>query len=126
MSHRWDCPSEYEARTRGERDYESYGYRRYSTPYDGECEEAARAYSRGMASAEYRAEEEAAERRAIQRRQAEEEAMYQAAIEQQYWEQQQAEYDAAIARQYELDMAAAYAELEAEGELNPPEPETNQ
>ncbi len=82
MSHRDDCPSEWEARRRGERDYEDRGYRSYHTPYDGQCEEAVEAYRRAQRSAEYdaqdRAEAREAHRRAVQQREyAEAEEAYQ-------------------------------------------------
>lgn len=94
MSHRWDCPDEYEARERARRDAsfdQEYGWgRRYGSPY--ECDEASdhyrRAYEREFS---YREEQADEERRAERMRQArlEEEAYY----EQLYAEQAAMEAD---------------------------------
>lgn len=91
MSHRWDCPTDYEARRKADRDAEDdlrYG-RSYRNPYD--CDEANEAY-RGEYNYRFnRLEEEVAERRQVERRlqaRREEEEM-----ERSYFEQQQQEED---------------------------------
>jgi len=58
MSHRWNCPTDYEARRQGERAQE-YGRGSWSNPHrsswpDEGCDEAARAWDRGYRDAEYR------------------------------------------------------------------------
>ena len=99
MSHRDDCPTDWEARREGERAYErGYG----SNPYRGNgwdersCPEAERAFDYGRRQAEYRHEEQMAEERSERRRaearreeQEQEDAYYQQMMEQQYQEQQQ-------------------------------------
>lgn len=78
MSHRWNCPTDDEARREGERAFE-YGRSRYNNPYedspwnrDSACPEAAEEWERGHRRAEMRAEEEreeaAAQHRAAMRR----------------------------------------------------------
>ena len=67
MSHSWDCPTDYEARGRGERDAESY-HSRYSNPYRDECEEAAKQWERGFRDAEYHREQREEEERHEQQR----------------------------------------------------------
>lgn len=90
MSHRWDCPSEWEARLAGEHSYERSGYRSYYTPERFEdCEDAARAYHDGQRAAERRAEERA-EQEAWERQQ--EERRRWAMIEAQHAEEMEREY----------------------------------
>ena len=117
MSHRDDCPSEYEARRQGRRDYENNGYVRYSTPYD-ECDEAREAYMRGQRAAEHVAEEEAAERRAQERLSYERDC-----AEREYFEQQEANEIARGYDEYCDEQEKAYSEhiaqLEAERKDNP-------
>jgi hypothetical protein len=104
MSHRWSCPSDWEARREGERAFEN-GRSMYSNPYedsywnrDNACREAAEEWERGHRRAEIREEErreeEAAHRRASLRR-AEEEA------EEAYYYERQAEYEHYAAPQEE-------------------------
>ena len=73
MSHRWNCPTDWEAKREGERAFE-YGRSRYSNPYedspwnrDRACPEAAEEWERGHRYAEMRAEEEREEEAARQR-----------------------------------------------------------
>lgn len=73
MSHRWDCPRDWEARHEGERAFD-YGRSRSSNPYedtywnrDHACHEAAEEWDRGYRRAEMRAEEEREEEAARQR-----------------------------------------------------------
>lgn len=56
MSHREDCPDEWEARAAGRRDAQSYGYSRASRWED--CEDAQSAYRRGFYAEEDRIREE--------------------------------------------------------------------
>ena len=86
MSHSSWCPSDNEARYKAERDARfdaEYGHRRYRSPWDGECDDAAEtyreAYGREWRHQEALAEERQAEERAYQRR----------AEEQAYWEEQE-------------------------------------
>lgn len=100
MSHRWDCPTDYEARRRGE-DMFNRGYGSYSNPYrdsfgEEHCPEAEQNWQRGYRDAERRDEERREEERIIEmqrehRRQ--EEARYNEAMEAQYYEQQMAEQE---------------------------------
>lgn len=95
MSHRRDCPDDYEARSRARSDaswdvqrHDRYDYRR---PY--ECDEANNAYRRAYAYEADRLEEErASERRAQQRREERrmEEEYYARAAEEEYYAQLQA------------------------------------
>lgn len=106
MSHRWDCPTDYEARRAGSRDYEDRGYRSYSGPYD--CDAANEAYLRGQRSAEYEAEQRAEEQACERRRQEyiaeqEREAYY----NQQRWEQDRENEDQYIVDCYEADLITA-------------------
>ena len=106
MSHSWDCPSTYEARRRGERDYENRGYASHRTPYDDDCREARDAYIRGQRNAEYdahRAEDERREREAAQRRAADQRAM------EEQWQHEQWERDEEMEREYEAAIEAEYA-----------------
>lgn len=73
MSHRWNCPTDWEARHEGERAHE-WGRSRSSNPYkesywnrDKACPEAADEWNRGYRRAEMRAEEEREEEAARQR-----------------------------------------------------------
>lgn len=93
MSHRFDCPSESQARYRGERDAE-YGRGRYANPYKGECDEASRSWDRGWENKNYeiRREEEAAENRRAEHDR--EEREWRAA-------QESAEYEMRYAAQFE-------------------------
>lgn len=106
MSHQWDCPTDYEARRRGARDYEDHGYRSYRGPYD--CDEANDAYLRGQRSAEYeaerRAEEEAYERR---RQECIAEQQREAYYEELRWQQERENEDQWIVDCYEADLIAA-------------------
>ena len=97
MSHRWNCPTDWEARHEGERAFE-YGRSRYSNPYedgpfnrDSACPEAAEEWDRGHRHAEMRADEEREEEAARQRserRRAEEQEYDDYAQEQQYYAMQ--------------------------------------
>lgn len=114
MSHRWDCPTRWEAEREGERAHE-YGRGQYSNPYDERnlsswerdraCPDAERAWDDGYRRAMYRAEEEAEERAAARRlaaRQAEEaEAEYEALV------QAEQEHYAALEAREARDMAQA-------------------
>lgn len=105
MSHRWNCPSDYEARSRARRDADfdlGYGIGRddYRQPYD--CDDGNRAYRRAYQGEADRIEEDRAMERRIQRRREEERQ------EQKYHERQWAEEEEQ--RQAE---AAYYEELEA-------------
>ena len=116
MSHRWDCPTPWEAEREGERAYER-GRSSWSNPYDDRnsfdrhpCHEAERSWDRGYRYAERRHEEEVIEQRAAERRrqerewaQQEEEALYMQAQED--WQQQ---YDEQMA----ADEAAHYFWME--------------
>lgn len=105
MGHSWDCPDEYEARRRADRDA-GYDAREhgswgpfYRQPY--ECTEANEAYRREY-SYRYEQEQEAIgdERRATQRRQ---EARQQEEYEMQQayeWEQQRQAENEAMEREY--------------------------
>ncbi len=108
MSHRWDCPSRWDAEREGERAFER-GAARWSNPYDdwagNGCREAERHWEDGYRAAErqaeYRAEEARAERAAAERREwARQEA---AAEEEYYWRQQQEEEEAEYWRQQEAE-----------------------
>lgn len=73
MSHRWNCPTDWEARHEGERAFD-YGRSPLSNPYEDDywnrdraCPEAAEEWDRGYRSAEMRAEEEREEEAARQR-----------------------------------------------------------
>lgn len=93
MSHRWDCPTDYEAEREGRRAAER-GMSRYSNPYMDHswtpCEEAQenwmRGYRAGERARELREEEEREEQRAIERRRQaiEEESYYASLQEEQY------------------------------------------
>lgn len=118
MSHRWDCPSRWEAERQGERDYERRGYRTYEPQYD--CREANRAYEDGQILAEHRAEEAAYEEQLAQQRR-EKERFWREEQDRIAWEQ--AEMEAAYAReineQYERDMAEQYAKDMEASQQNP-------
>lgn len=89
MSHRHDCPDPYQARREGDR-YAGYGdwTSRYSNPYSGQCDEAARAWERGYESRkEELAEEQRREQQAQQAR--ERRAFEEAEQERMYYEQQE-------------------------------------
>lgn len=101
MSHRWNCPTDWEARREGERAAE-WGRSRSSNPYedsywnrDKACPEAAEEWDRGYRRAEMRAEEEreeeAARQRAIRRRAEEDETAYWLEQERQAYEADQAQ-----------------------------------
>jgi len=97
MGHRWDCPTEWEARRQGERSFER-GDGSWRNPYRDDwhrpsCEEAEQAWNRGYRDAERQAEERAAEQRAQARREQyrREEAEYFRMQEEEA--QQQAYYD---------------------------------
>src|SRR5262245_48108462 len=114
MSHRWDCPTDWEAEREG-RYAGDRGRSRYSNPYADECHEAEQAwdrgYRRGMYDREEReAEERAAERRAAGRRQAAEEEEYY--LSQSWYEEQEsaAMYEAEMEAQYIADMERQYIE----------------
>lgn len=112
MSHRWDCPTRWEAEREGERAYERGSW---SNPYerkpfeDDHCREAERSWEDGRRYAERRHEEQQAEerasRQAAQRRQwaqEEEEASYWRQQEEEHNRQMEEEYNAAMeALQYE-------------------------
>jgi hypothetical protein len=107
MSHRDECPTDYEARRQGERAYErgDGSWRNpYRDDYSGErCEDAERYWRRGYEAAEQRHEEQMAEERSAQRRaeeraqeeryylQMQEEAYYREMEERAYAEQMQEE-----------------------------------
>ena len=103
MSHRWSCPTDWEARLEGER-ASDYGRSRYSNPYreqygESHCEDAERAWERGFCYREEQREEEAAAERAAERRAAERRA-YELAEEQEYMRRQEEEY---YAQQHEQE-----------------------
>lgn len=111
MSHRWDCPDDWEARREGERAHDR-GASYYSNPYDGVCRDASDEWSYAYRRAEDRAEEEAAEAhaQALRAREARELADYE---ERAYYEQQA--YYAEMQEQYEAEQWQEYTEeLEAE------------
>lgn len=94
MSHRWDCPTDYEAEREGRRAAER-GYSRYSNPYSDfgfqPCHEAEEHWQRGYRAGEREREEREAEERYQRqmderRRQEAEEARY---YEEQYYAQQE-------------------------------------
>lgn len=98
MSHRWDCPTDWEARREGRRAGErGYGRNPYDDPFPGDsyCEEAAANWRRGFQQGEYyRQEREYEERTAQERADARRhyEAIQQAQMDEQYlYEQQQEE-----------------------------------
>lgn len=105
MSHRWDCPTEWEARRRADsdarydaREHGSWGPS-YRNPYD--CEEANEAYQREYRYQYEREQEEiASERRAAQlRMEARQQEEYE--MQQAYeWEQQRLAEQEAIEREY--------------------------
>lgn len=73
MSHRWDCPTDWEARREGERAQEN-GRSRSSNPYDDRywnrdraCPDAADEWARGYRRAEIREEEQREEEASRQR-----------------------------------------------------------
>jgi hypothetical protein len=114
VSHRWDCPTDYEARRQGERAQER-GEGRWRNPHgdtwrDGTgCEEAERAWDRGHRDAERR-EEERAEDARVERRHAE--MRHQHAVEEQWaYEGQQESQQEQEYRQY---CDGEYARMEAE------------
>lgn len=116
MSHRYDCPTDYEARRRGKIDYERRGYRSYYAPDEiRDCPEAERAYQDGQRQAEYRAEEEAAERRAEGRRRHEREQYEQACRDDYYREYEQRQIDETYDRMFEEEREAAIAEVWGDG-----------
>jgi hypothetical protein len=92
MSHRFDCPSKYEARRTGERAFER-GDGSWRNPYksdwpDEGCPEAAQEWRRGYRDAERRQEEREEEERIerhLQEVRAQEEARYNAAMEDEYY-----------------------------------------
>lgn len=105
MSHRWDCPTRWNAERQGERAFER-GDGSWSNPYARQpgqwdnCRDAERAWEDGRRSAERREEEHRIEAR--QQRQRAEQRQWE---EQARWaERQQYEED----RQYEAAMEAAY------------------
>ena len=111
MSHRWDCPTRWQAEREGERAFER-GSGRWNNPYDRQrferdnCREAQRSWEDGHRQAERRAEEQAIERRQSERREQEREwaRLDQIAQEQAEWERhceeaQQADYEAAMEAQ---------------------------
>lgn len=96
--HRWDCPTEYEARRKARDDaYYDHEYGRGNEYRRGsyECDEANSAYRREYEREAYYREEQAAEERRMARRR--QERLEQEAAEQAYWEaeyQRQAEEQA--------------------------------
>lgn len=109
MSHRWNCPSELDARRKAREDADfdfSYGHgREYRRgPYD--CDDGNRAYTREYEREAYVREEEAQEERRLQRRA--EERRQDEVRQREYWEAEEAQ------RQEERDIQEAYfAEMEA-------------
>jgi hypothetical protein len=98
MSHRWDCPLDYEAEREGRRAGERGLSSRYSNPYSESgwqpCEEAQENWDRGFRAGERvreLREEEEREERATERRR-------QDAAEEEYYYQQQ--YEAQMQEQY--------------------------
>lgn len=118
MSHRWDCPTRWEAEREGQRAFER-GEGSWRNPYNGDwhngrlgdgCEDAERAWRDGHRGAERREEERQEEQRIEQRREMHrrEEAEYlRAAEEQAYWdsiaEQQADDHYAGMAEQMFVD-----------------------
>lgn len=143
MTHRWDCPTESEARSRGrsDADFDSrFGYgKRYGSPFEGDCDSASRhyrnEYDREFSYQEQRREEEAMQRRAAERaRQRQEE-------ENEYWRQQEeedlyrrleAEQNEEMQHEYENEMFDLHANQLYEDEVELPRwaddggPESNQ
>lgn len=101
MSHNWNCPDEYEARRRAERDasFDRGGYS-WRSPY--ECDEANEAYRREYRYQETRMEEDRAQER--RRERAREEQRQQ----EEYWAAEQAEQE-----RQEADERAYYEQMEA-------------
>ena len=96
MSHRWNCPTEWEARREGER-ASDYGRSRYSNPYreqfgESHCEDAERSWDRGHRYREEQREEEAAAERAAERHASEQRACRLAQEEEYYRRQEEAHY----------------------------------
>lgn len=115
MSHRDDCPDEYDARRDGERAHD-FGRGYYSNPYrDREegCDEAASAWSSGYRAASARREEERAEEARAERR-AEERLADEESAEDAYYEER-AEAEAA---ERDSEMEAEYYEAELDAERN--------
>lgn len=109
MSHRDDCPTEYEARRRGYRDGED-GRSRYSNPYRDECDEAASAWDRGYRSGAYdREEREEQENRARVRhiQQMREDDEYRLAYDADYYTEAESQYFAEM----EQEEAAHWAQV---------------
>jgi hypothetical protein len=114
MSHRDDCPTEYEARRRGYSAGESGDYGR--NPYRHECDEAASAWDRGYRSGQYdREENEAREARATarRRREEEEEAFELANYERDYYTEAERQYFAEM----EQEEAEHWAQVETEDHI---------
>lgn len=100
MSHRWDCPTDWEARREGRKAGErGYGRNPYDDPFPGpgdiSCEEASENWKRGQRDGqlarEEREREEARERRQADERRRHLEAQEAAAQEQWEWEQRREE-----------------------------------
>lgn len=118
MSHRLNCPSDWEARREGERAHES-GRSRSSNPYedhywnrDRACPDAAEEWRRGFLRAEIREEErreeEVARRRAAWRRaEADAEEAYYAEQEAYYSQHQPYDDDRRSEEEYVRDMCAS-------------------
>src|SRR5436309_1005843 len=120
--HSWDCPTDYEARRRAERDYDR-GNSGRDNPYrsrwdDDGCEDAARTYDRAYRDAERRDEERREEEAAVQRRaerRREEEAHERQQLEQmQYDERYSADEEARINAEYAEQQAQEAAQLHGE------------
>jgi hypothetical protein len=80
MSHRWNCPTRWEAERQGERAYER-GEGSWRNPYREEwgrdhCEDAERAWRDGHRNAERHEEERRAEQRQQERRQREQQEQW--------------------------------------------------
>jgi len=108
MGHRWDCPTDWEARLEGYRSEEERRYERnpYKSSYgDGGCEDAAKQWERGKRDAEYdmeRQEQERLEAERTERRRQEERHMEELREE-----------------EYHRDMEERHQEEEAEQEPDP-------
>ena len=109
MSHNWNCPDDWEAkseaRRNAERDHEYRWGKSYSDPY--ECDHANRAYRDEYDYQFRRAEEQAAEERAAQRRA--EERRHEQECEEEYYRQTYNEQEAER-QQMEEQLAADAAD----------------
>lgn len=107
MSHRWDCPTEWEARREAQHDAEYTGWNHHR--YQDDCPEAHQAYEREYRQEQYRIEERVEEARmeALQaERRREMHAQEQMAEWAYYKGQEQRYYEQLAKREYVEDMIA--------------------